>query len=195
MNLSERLNRLELKFNPKASREILPNKGYFKDVPLARGYKHERSKRPASFCRVVVVNAPDNVLHLSFTFGWFRRTVHREGIRHVLIPVPDGEFHEHRSINAHEDLEIFEREMRDVIRVLHRHEFESILELYDFMSVWTERLGHLPTLQTLRLDRLHRAFAFIKKEEKPTVVSTAKPPRYRMGRPLVSHGMVRYRGR
>jgi hypothetical protein len=198
MNVTERLKRLEFRLHPKLT--VNGAKVYTRDVPLARGYKHEYSKRPASFCRIQAVHAPDDAVHVSFTFGWFRRTLNRQGIRHVLIITPDGEYDQRRSMNEHAEVEEFEKEMTDLIRVLHSHSFESIQELYDFMASWTNKLSS-PfgwNLSAKRdASRVERAFAVINKEETPAVERVPKSglTRYRMGRPLVRQGSVRYRGR
>ena len=202
LNVTERLKRLEFNLNKSASSNHL--KAYVRDVPLARGYKHERSKRPASFCRIFVNcgadgHVLDNTLTTWFAFGWFRRVSGRRGIKHVLVVTPDGEFTRHYSIHEHSDLEEFEMEMIGIIRVLHTHSFEDIKELYVFMDAWIERAFSRPLLPvSLNASRVERAFATINKEpDSPAIVRMPKSrlTRYRMGRPLVRQGSVRYRGR
>lgn len=197
MNVVERFRQLEFRLHPKLA--LNGGKVYTRDVPLARGYKHERSKRPASFCRIQAVYVPNDAIHLNFTFGWFRRMLRRKGgIKHMLIVTPDGEYDQRRSINEHQDLVEFEQELQDFIRVLHTHEFESIQELYDFTGHWSG--GYHYVLPSVRRDatRIERAFAAIQKtEETRQVVRKASEwmSHPRMGRPIMRQGMISYRGR
>ena len=137
----ERLKRLEFRLDAKSSQHFFPTKVHVRDVPLVRGYKHERSKRPASFCRISVHQPPiifNDSTTVNFYFGWFRRTISsRYGVGHELVMLPDGDFHCRYTTNEHAEVEEFEKEMTDLIRVLHSHSFESIQELYDFMASWT----------------------------------------------------------
>ena len=208
LNVTERLKHLEfklkeLKLNKPASSNHV--KVYVRDVPLARGYKHERSHRPASFCRIFVHRGADghvldDTLTTWFAFGWFRRVSGQRGIKHVLVVTPEGEFTRRYSIHEHSDLEGFETEMLDIIRVLHAHLFEDIEELYAFMNAWIEWRFSRPLLPvSWNASRVERAFATINKEPDglPAVVRVSKSNvvRYRMGRPLMRQGSIRYRGR
>jgi len=203
LNVVERLKNMEFRLNKTASNNHI--KVYVRDVPLARGYKHERSKRPASFCRIFVNRGAESLDNTEittwFAFGWFRRVSNRRGgLKHVLVVTPDGEFTRRYSMYEHHDLEEFVTDITGIIRALHTHEFESIQELYDFMAYWIDSMFSMrSSLSVSRYaSRVQWAFAAIKKTEETRQVTRKASERMsypRMGRPIMRQGTISYRGR
>jgi len=190
LNVPVRIKRLGFKpVQSKASR--VSSATHFLDVPLARGYKHESSKRPANFCRIALSTEmrAEGDINVYFSFGWLRRTSSVYKIKHTLVEVPHDHYHVRYGLSEHQHLEEFELELATLINTLRTFTFNDLATLCRFMAAWCRH--HYSD------DRVKEAFDDVKKYRPK---DEAEPPKkdkvvsYRIGHQRFRHRVPSFRG-
>lgn len=194
LNVDARLERLELKLDPNA-RLRFPAKLYRRDFPLAKGYKQEKSSRAVTFCRLCVIRElypgygiTHNGQRLSvyYLFGWPKKMSNPYSkYRYTLRPAfNQPAFNTSYDACNQAALNEFEREVGGVVEAL------STVEMKDLAAVYALVLQH-----TRGCDRFFSRDAGGVGEAASSVAPLLKKlPKHRMGRPIVRHSRVEYRG-